>query len=83
MPLFNILKLEIEAENKLKIEQFEKHLLENQVQVKASELAGKSFSIVKQTELIESIKNVIEEEANLVSLKSKISNMKIIRPPMV
>lgn len=76
-----ILKLEIEAENKLKIEQFEKHVLENQVQVKASELAGKSFSIVKQTELIENIKNVIEEEVNLASLKSKISKIIKINAP--
>ena len=48
-------------------------MLENQVQIKANELAGKSLSIVKQTELIDSIKKILESETSSASLKSKIS----------
>jgi AraC family transcriptional regulator, chitin signaling transcriptional activator len=68
-----IVRLEIEAENKLKLQEYEKHLLENQVQIKANELAGKSLSIVKQTELIESIQKILDSETSATSLKSKIS----------
>ncbi len=68
-----IVRLEIEAQNKLNLQEYEKHMLENQVQLKANELAGKSLSIVKQTELIDSIKKILESETSAVSLKSKIS----------
>ncbi len=68
-----IVRLEIEAQNKLNLQEYEKHMLENQVQIKANELAGKSLSIVKQTELIDSIKKILEAETSSVSLKSKIS----------
>lgn len=68
-----IIRLEIEAQNKLKLQEYEKHMLENQVQVKANELAGKSLSIVKQTELIDSIQKILDSETSPVSLKSKIS----------
>lgn len=67
-----ILRLEIEADNKIKLQEYEKHLLENQVQVKANELASKSLSIVKQTELIESIQNILDTETTTSSLKNKI-----------
>jgi ligand-binding sensor domain-containing protein len=68
-----ILRLEIEAENKLKLQEYEKHLLENQVQVKANELASKSLSIAKQTELIESIQKILDTETSPISLKNKIA----------
>lgn len=68
-----IVRLEIEAQNKLNLQEYEKHMLENQVQIKANELAGKSLSIVKQTELIDSIKKILESETSSASLKSKIS----------
>ncbi|NHN24155.1 histidine kinase [Flavobacterium jejuense] len=66
-------RLEIEAENKLKLQEYEKHMLENQVQSKANELAGKSLSIVKQAELIESIQKILDSETSSASLRSKIS----------
>jgi DNA-binding NarL/FixJ family response regulator len=65
-------QMELEAKNLLKIQEYEKHILENQVQMKANELAGKSLSLAKQTELIESIQAIIETENNTQSLKSKI-----------
>lgn len=68
-----IVRLELEAENKLKLQEYQKHILENQVQIKANELAGKSLSIVKQTELIDSIKTILETELTTNLLKSKIN----------
>ncbi|MCO6175790.1 LuxR family transcriptional regulator [Flavobacterium sp. NRK F10] len=68
-----ILRLEIEADNKLKLQEYEKHILENQVQAKANELASKSLSIVKQGELIDSIQKILDSEKNITSLKAKIS----------
>jgi AraC family chitin signaling transcriptional activator len=67
-----ILQLELTAENKLKLQEYEKHILEMQVQSKASEVAGKSLSIAKQSEMIESIQNILEQEQDLNQLKNKI-----------
>ena len=67
-----IMELEMEAENKLKLQDYEKHILEMQVQSKASEVAGKSLSIAKQSEMIESIQKLLEKEQDLVSLKNNI-----------
>ena len=67
-----ILQLELMAENKLKLQEFDKHILEMQVQSKASEVAGKSLSIAKQSEMIESIQSILDNENDLNQLKSKI-----------
>ena len=67
-----ILKLESDAENKLKLQEYDKHILELQVQTKASEVAGKSLSIVKQTELIDSIQKILETEMEVNQIKNKI-----------
>ena len=68
-----ILQIELEAANKLKLQEYEKHILEMQVQTKASEVAGKSLSIAKQTEMIESIQKILETESDLNQLKSKVN----------
>ncbi|KOS04857.1 histidine kinase [Flavobacterium akiainvivens] len=70
-----ILELEMEAENKLRREQHEKHMLEAEVQNKASEVAGKSLSIAKHSEMIESIQQVLDDENNADQLKSKIKRI--------
>lgn len=67
-----ILQLELDAENKLKIQEYEKHILEIQVQTKASEVAGKSLSIAKQSEMIEGIQKLLEKENDISSLKNNI-----------
>ncbi|MDN3677299.1 histidine kinase [Flavobacterium paronense] len=67
-----ILQLELMADNKLKLQEYDKHILEMQVQSKASEVAGKSLSIAKQSEMIESIQSILESENDLNQLKSKI-----------
>ena len=70
-----IIELELIAENKLKMQEYEKHILEIQVQTKASEVAGKSLSIAKQSEMIESIQSILNSESNLQSVKSQISKV--------
>jgi len=67
-----ILHLEMEAQNKLKLQEYEKHILEVQIQAKASEVAGKSLSIAKQSEMIESIQKALESESDISNLKSSI-----------
>jgi DNA-binding CsgD family transcriptional regulator len=67
-----IVELELEAENKLKIQDYEKHILEMQIQSKATELAGKSLSIAKQGEMIENIQRILEQENEVMQLKNKI-----------
>lgn len=67
-----ILELELNAENKLKLQEYDKHILEMQVQSKASEVAGKSLSIAKQSEMIESIQSILDSENDLNQLKNKI-----------
>jgi DNA-binding CsgD family transcriptional regulator len=68
-----IIQIELEAENKLKLQEYEKHMLEMQVQSKASEVAGKSLSIAKQSEMIESIQKILETETDLMQLKNKVN----------
>lgn len=68
-----ILQIELEAKNKLTLQEYEKHMLEMQIKSKASEVAGKSLSIAKQTEMIESIQKVLDTESDLFQLKSKIN----------
>ena len=67
-----ILKLEMDAQSKLKLQEYEKHILEVQIQAKASEVAGKSLSIAKQSEMIESIQKALETENDMSNLKSSI-----------
>ncbi len=38
-----ILEMELKAENELNIQEYEKHILELELQTKSSEVAGKSF----------------------------------------
>jgi len=67
-----ILHLELEAQNKLKLQEYEKHILEVQIQSKASEVAAKSLSIAKQSEMIESIQKALESESDISNLRSRI-----------
>jgi DNA-binding CsgD family transcriptional regulator len=70
-----IMELELEAENKLRQQEYEKHMLEVEVQAKASEVAGKSLSIAKHSEMIESIQEVLKSVTGSDELKSKISKI--------
>ncbi len=67
-----ILELELKAENELNIQQYEKHILELEVQTKSSEVAGKSLSIAKQSELIDNIRLILQQEDDIDRLKSEI-----------
>ncbi|MFM2231239.1 MAG: hypothetical protein RL607_2497 [Bacteroidota bacterium] len=70
-----VYQLELDADNKLKIQEYEKSILEIQVQKKASEVAGKSLSIAKQSEMIDSILKLLEKEQDIDALKSNIKKV--------
>ncbi|MCW4467679.1 histidine kinase [Flavobacterium sp. MFBS3-15] len=70
-----ILELEMEAENKQRQQEYEKHMLEIEVQSKASEVAGKSLSIAKHSEMIESIQEILESENEGSQIKSRIKKI--------
>lgn len=67
-----ILEIELKAENELNIQEYEKHILELEVQSKSSEVAGKSLSIAKQSEMIENIQSILDMETDFNKLKSEI-----------
>ncbi len=70
-----ILEMELKAENELNIQEYEKHILELEVMSKSSEVAGKSLSIAKQSEMIEKIQLILESEKDFSKLKSEIKKV--------
>ncbi len=67
-----ILEMELKAENELNIQEYEKHILELELQTKSSEVAGKSLSIAKQSEMIENIQSILDSEKDFNKLRSEI-----------
>ncbi|MDR6761318.1 ligand-binding sensor domain-containing protein/DNA-binding CsgD family transcriptional regulator [Flavobacterium sp. 2755] len=67
-----ILEMELKKENELNIQEYEKHILELELQTKSSEVAGKSLSIAKQSEMIENIQSILDSEKDFNKLKSEI-----------
>jgi DNA-binding CsgD family transcriptional regulator len=67
-----ILEMELKAENELNMQEYEKHILELELQTKSSEVAGKSLSIAKQSEMIENIQSILDSEKDFNKLKSEI-----------
>jgi hypothetical protein len=67
-----ILEIELKADNELNSQEYEKHILELELQSKSSEVTGKSLSIAKQSEMIESIQGILDSEIDLNKLKSEL-----------
>lgn len=67
-----ILEIELKAENELNLQEYEKHILELEVQTKSSEVAGKSLSIAKQSEMIENIQTILDSEQDIDKLKNEV-----------
>lgn len=67
-----ILEIELKTQNELKIQEYEKHILELELKTKSSEVAGKSLSIAKQSEMIEKIQGVLDNETDIHKLKAEI-----------
>ena len=70
-----IFELEIENSNKIKAKELEKHLLEIQIQNKASEVAVKSLSLIKHNEMVQNIEDLLKNEKNIEVLKAKIKKI--------
>lgn len=67
-----ILEIELKSQNELNIQAYEKHILELEIKTKSSEVAVKSLSIAKQSEMIDTIQSILESEFELNKLKSEI-----------
>ena len=70
-----ILEMELKAENELNSQEYEKHILELELQTKSSEVTGKSLSIAKQSEMIENIQGILDSELDFNKLKSEIKKV--------
>jgi AraC family chitin signaling transcriptional activator len=70
-----ILEMELKAENELNMQEYEKHILELELQTKSSEVTGKSLSIAKQSEMIENIQGILDSEVDINKLKSEIKKV--------
>jgi DNA-binding CsgD family transcriptional regulator len=67
-----ILEMELKAENELNSKEYERHILELEIKSKSSEVLGKSLSIAKQSEMIENIQEILDNETDFNTLKSAI-----------
>lgn len=67
-----ILEIELKSENELNSKQYEKHILELEIKTKSSEVAVKSLSIAKQSEMIDTIQSILEKESDVNKLKSEV-----------
>ena len=70
-----ILEIELKAENELNLQEYEKHILELELQTKSSEVTGKSLSIAKQSEMIENIQGILDSEVDVNKMKSEIKKV--------
>lgn len=70
-----ILEMELKAENELNMQEYEKHILELELQTKSSEVTGKSLSIAKQSEMIDNIQGILDSEVDFNKLKSEIKKV--------
>ncbi|WP_326936659.1 histidine kinase [Flavobacterium sp. PL11] len=70
-----ILEMELKAANELNSQEYEKHILELELQSKSSQVAGKSLSIAKQSEMIESIQEILDSDVDFNKLKSEIKKV--------
>ncbi|MCW2120694.1 histidine kinase [Flavobacterium sp. 7A] len=70
-----ILEMKLKGENESKIQTYEKHILELELQTKSSEVAGKSLSIAKQSEMIENIQELLDSENDINRLKSEVKKI--------
>lgn len=70
-----ILEIELKAENELNSKEYEKHILELEVKSKSSEVVGKSLSLAKQSEMLESIQEILNHQTDFNILKSEIKKI--------
>lgn len=67
-----IFEMELQAENELNRQEYEKNILELEIKSKSSQVAGKSLSIAKQSEMIDNIQDILDTETDFNKLKSEI-----------
>lgn len=67
-----IFEMELESKSEINRQEYEKHILELEIKNKSSQVAGKSLSIAKQSEMIENIQDILDSEIDFNKLKSEI-----------
>lgn len=67
-----IRELELKAEHDGNRQSYEKHILELELQAKSGEVAGKSLSIAKQSEMIDKIKEILDREEDGARIRTEI-----------
>lgn len=67
-----VLEMELKTQNDVNVQEYEKHILELEIQAKSSEVTGKSLSIAKQSEMIDNIQGILDNETDFNKLKSEI-----------
>lgn len=63
---------ELRHQRDLMEKEYEKHILELEIQSKSTEVAGKSFSIAKQGEVMDNIRKILDNESDINKLKTDI-----------
>ncbi|MBN2893039.1 MAG: hypothetical protein JXL97_14315, partial [Bacteroidales bacterium] len=70
-----LLQLELINQNEIKLKEYEKSLLRDQVKDKSNELASKSLYLAKYGDLIENIQMILDSKMNINELQSKIQKI--------
>lgn len=70
-----IMEIELRRANDQNVQDYEKHILELELQAKSNQVAGKSLSIAKQSEMIEVIEKILDSEGNPGKLKTEIKKV--------
>ncbi len=68
----DIMEIMLNAENERRIQEYENHILELEIKSKSSEVAGKSFSIAKQGEVMENIRKILDTETDINRIKAEV-----------
>lgn len=68
----SIREIELKAENEKQLSELKNEKLHEEVDQKTSEIAGKAMAIAKQNEIFDTIKEIIDNNSEINSIKSKI-----------
>lgn len=68
----DLMEVQVKAENLRRMQDYQKQILELELQNKSSEVAGKSLSIAKQTEIIDKIEQILNREDDVDRIKREV-----------
>lgn len=68
----DLMQLQLKGENLQRMQEYQRQILELELQNKSSEVAGKSLSIAKQTEIINKIEQILNREEDVDTIRHEI-----------